>query len=250
MKLDLSADRILFRKKKRNKSQHTKLQLSVLATEARTGIDENNQLTSSIVILKRLVKKNKQILNNLISCKKISKKEVQQNLTDEKQELLLLNKNLKGERNLLKLKYSKSKNEIDKELKNLKTEFNILENRRFICQNALIEKEATIKKIKNNLKIFTTFPYPIMKEDEREVFVSIYDSEAILEESLEIEQIELMFQSKSFNKYQNRYISLMDYKNQLLDERIKLKKQSNSHKTNNIEYINEFIDKLEDEDSF
>ena len=55
MKLDLSADRALFRKKK-NKSQRVKLELSVLATEARTGIDENNQLTSSIIILKRLVK--------------------------------------------------------------------------------------------------------------------------------------------------------------------------------------------------
>ena len=249
MKLDLSADRILFRKKRKNNSQHAKLQLSVLATEARTGIDENNQLTSSIVILKRLVKKNKQILDSLISCKKISKKEVQINLTDEKQELLLLNKNLKGERNLLKLKYSKSKNEIEQTLTNLKTEFNILENRKFICQNALIEKEATIKKIKNNLKLLCKAPYPIMKEEEREIFVNLYDSEALLGESLEMEQLELMFQSKSFNKYQNRYIDLIDYKNQLLEERRKLKKQSNSENTNNIEYIKEYIDKLEDEDS-
>ena len=249
MKLDLSADSILFRKKKRIKSQHAKLQLSVLATEARTGIDENNQLTSSIVILKRLVKKNKQILNSLISCKKISKKEVQQNLTDEKQELLLLNKNLKGERNLLKLKYSKSKNEIEQTLTNLKTEFNILENRKFIYQNALIEKESIIKKIKNNLKLFCKAPYPIMKEEEREVFVNLMDSESILGESLEMIQIELMFQSKSFNKYQNRYISLMDYKNELLDERRKLKNKSNSDKINDIEYINEYIDKLEAEDS-
>ena len=249
MKLDLSADRILFRKKKRIKSQHAKLQLSVLATEARTGIDENNQLTSSIVILKRLVKKNKQILNSLISCKKISKKEVQQNLTDEKQELLLLNKNLKGERNLLKLKYSKSKNEIEQTLTNLKTEFNILENRKFIYQNALIEKESIIKKIKNNLKLFCKAPYPIMKEEEREVFVNLMDSESILGESLEMIQIELMFQSKSFNKYQNRYISLMDYKNELLDERRKLKNKANSDKINDIEYINEYIDKLEAEDS-
>ena len=249
MKLNLSADSLLFRKKKRNKSQHAKLQLSVLATEARTGIDENNQLASSIVILKRLVKKNKQILNSLISSKKISKKEVQQNLTDEKQELLLLNKNLKGERNLLKLKYSKSKNEMDQTLTNLKTEFNILENRKFICQNALIEKETFIKKIKYNLKILCKAPYPLMKEEEREIFVNMFDSESILEESLEMAQIELMVQSKSFNKYQNRYISLMDYKNQLLDERRKLKNKSNSDKTNNIELINKYIDKLEEEDS-
>lgn len=249
MKLDLSADRILFRKKKRNKSQHAKLQLSVLATEARTGIDENNQLTSSIVILKRLVKNNKQILNSLISCKKISIKEVQQNLTNEKRELLLLNKNLKGERNLLKLKYTKSKNEIDQTLTNLKTEFNILENRKFICQNALIEKESVIKKIKNNLKLLCKAPYPLMKEEEREIYVNMFDSGTILGESLEMLQIELMIQSKSFNKYQNRYISLMDYKNQLLDERRKYKNKLNSEQTNNIDFINECIDKLEEEDS-
>ena len=119
MKLDLSADRVIF-SRKRNKSQRAKLQLSVLATEARTGIDENNQLTNSIVILKRLVKSNKQILNKLLSYNKISKKEVQKNLENEKQELNLLNKNLKGERNLLKLKYTKTKNEMKKqgEIKN------------------------------------------------------------------------------------------------------------------------------------
>ena len=73
MKLDLSADRVIF-SRKRNKSQRAKLQLSVLATEARTGIDENNQLTNCIVILKRLVKSNKQILNKLFHIIKYQKK--------------------------------------------------------------------------------------------------------------------------------------------------------------------------------
>ena len=41
----------------------------------------------------------------------------------------------------------------------------------------------------------------------------------------------------------------MDYKNELLDERRKLKNKSNSDKINDIEYINEYIDKLEAEDS-
>ena len=124
MKLNLSADRIFFQKK-RNKSQKTKLELSVLATEARNGIDENNQLTNSIDILKRLIKNNKLTLKRLVSLNKISIKDVQIDLTDEKEELYLLNKNLKGERNYIKLKYSKSKNEMNHTLANLKTEFYI-----------------------------------------------------------------------------------------------------------------------------
>ena len=83
MKLNISADRVFF-SRTRNKSQRAKLQLSILATEARTGIDENNQLTNSIDILKKLLKNNKQILNKLISYNKISKKEVQKHLSDEK----------------------------------------------------------------------------------------------------------------------------------------------------------------------
>ena len=246
MKLDLSADHIFFGKK-RNKSQNTKLQLSVLATEARTGIDENNQLTSSIIILKRLVKNNKKTLNKLISYNQISKKEVQKDLNDEKNEILLLNKNLKGERNLLKLKYSKTRNEINQILSNLKTELNILENRKFIYQNALIEKEANIKKIKNDIKLLCKSPYPLIKEDQRETFLNNIDSETLFNELLEIEQIELMVECKNFNKYQNKYIALIDHKNLLLDERRNLLKNKNKQK--NLENIYEYMEKLGEEDS-
>lgn len=58
MKLDLSADRVFVgRNNKRKKSQISLFQLSVLATEARTGIDENQQLTETIKILENIVKK-------------------------------------------------------------------------------------------------------------------------------------------------------------------------------------------------
>ena len=246
MKLDLSADHIFFGRK-RNKSQHTKFQLSVLATEARTGIDENNQLTSSIIILKRLVKNNKKTLNKLISYNKISKKEVQKDLHDEKNEILLLNKNLKGERNLLKLKYSKTRNEINQKLSNLKTELNILDNRKFIYQNALIEKESNIKKIKNDIKLLCKSPYPLIKEQQRETFLNTIDSETIFNELLEIAQIELMVECKNFNKYQNKYIALIDHKNLLLDERRNLLK--NKNKPKNLENIYEYMEKLGEEDS-
>ena len=82
-------------------------QLSVLATEARTGIDENQQLTETIKILENIVKKNKLILEKITSYNKISKKEIETNLIEEKNELLALNKSLKGDRNYIKMKRSK-----------------------------------------------------------------------------------------------------------------------------------------------
>ena len=248
MKLNLSADRVVFRRK-RNKSQRAKLQLSILATEARSGIDENYQLTNSIDILKKLLKKNKQILNKLFSCNKLSKKEIQKNLDDEKQELILLNKNLKGERNFIKLKYSKTKNEMNQTLSNLKSELDILINRKFLIENALLEKESIIKKIKNDIHILYKSPYPLVKEDEREVFLSQIETENVISDILEFVQIDLIIQCKSFNKYQNKYISLMENKNLLLDEKRAIEKNKNYDKQNNIKTIYEYIEKFEGEDS-
>jgi len=247
MKLDLSADRVVFKKKK-NKSQKAKLQLSALATEARTGIDENNHLTNSISIIKRIIKNNKLALNKLISFKKVSIKEAQKLLIEEKQELLLLNKNLKGERNVIKLKYVKTKNEINQTLSNLKTELDILVNRKFIYENALIEKESIIKKIKNNIKEMFKIPYPLVKEEEREIFLNMIDSEIEFNESLDRLQVELMLECKCFNKYQQKYLNLLDNKNLLFDEIEKIKNKKIPEKKP-IEKIYEDIEKLGDEDS-
>ena len=247
MKLELSADRVVFKKKK-NKSQKAKLQLSALATEARTGIDENNHLTNSISIIKRIIKNNKLALNKLISFKKVSIKEAQKLLIEEKQELLLLNKNLKGERNVIKLKYVKTKNEINQTLSNLKTELDILVNRKFIYENALIEKESIIKKIKNNIKEMFKIPYPLVKEEEREIFLNMIDSEIEFNESLDRLQVELMLECKCFNKYQQKYLNLLDNKNLLFDEIEKIKNKKIPEKKP-IEKIYEDIEKLGDEDS-
>ena len=65
MKINISTDRIFARKKKR-KAQKIKCELTALATEARTGIDENNKLISSIDILKQLLTNYKETLNSLI----------------------------------------------------------------------------------------------------------------------------------------------------------------------------------------
>lgn len=253
MKLDLSADRILLVRNKRKKSQISLFQLSVLATEARTGIDENNQLTGAIGILEKLVKNNKNILKKITSYNKISKKEIEKNLIEEKNELLSLNKSLKGDRNYLKMKYSKTKNEMDETLKNLKTELDILVNRKFIHTNVLIEKENIIKKLKLNIKTLCSPPYPLVKEELREKYLDYMDSDERLSEFLERLQSDLMSESKSFNQYQNKCIALLKYKKILLDIIDDIKYNKNyDHFTekNNESKINEYIDQINNEDSF
>ena len=246
MKLDLSADRALFNRK-RNKSQQSIFQLSLLATEARTGIDENQQLTTTISILKRMVEKNKIILKKLTSYSNISKEEVEKGLEEGKKELILLNKNLKGERNLIKLKYNKTKNEIKQTLSNPKTELDIVANRKFIYENTLIQKEAIIRKIKIDLRNLLRHPYPLVKEEVKELYFNMPDDEYL--DMLDREQAELMLECKSFNKYQNKSILLFDNKKLLLNEIQKFKNHENSDKNLIEEKIYEYIEKINNEDS-
>ena len=254
MKLDLSADRVFMgRNNKRKKSQISLFQLSVLATEARTGIDENQQLTGAISILEKLVKNNKLILKKITSYNKISKKEIETNLIEEKKELVELNKSLKGDRNYMKMKYTKAKSEMDETLKNLKTELDILINRKFILTNVLIEKENIIKKLKFNIKTLCAPPYPIIREEVRERFLDIMDCDERLSEFLERLQADLMSESKSFNHYQNRCVQLLKYKKILLDIIDDIKYNKNIDRfleKNNQNKIDAYIEKINNEDSF
>ena len=81
MRRRFSADKALhFNKKK--KSNKNILHLSMLATEARNNIDENQQLSETFDILENLVKKTKSILCKLTSKKNISKTEIMDNLKE------------------------------------------------------------------------------------------------------------------------------------------------------------------------
>ena len=155
MKRRFSADKVLLFKN-RKKSNKNKLQISILATEARINIDENQQLFDAIDIINNLVKQTKSILHKLTSKKKISKIEIINNLNEEKNGHIILNKSLKGDRNFIKLKYNKSKNELNQIISNLHNELDILVNRKFIYENALFEKRIIIQKDKlklNNIKL-------------------------------------------------------------------------------------------------
>lgn len=224
MRRRFSADKALhFNKKK--KSNKNILHLSMLATEARNNIDENQQLSETFDILENLVKKTKSILCKLTSKKNISKTEIMDNLKEEKNGHVILNKSLKGERNFTRLKYNKSKNELNKNVTNLENELDILINRKFIYENALIEKQLIIQKGKVKLK-----DLKLIGEDEKEVHVSCNESKKIFNTVIEIYQVILIKQFKLFNKIQNKCCKLLDTKKILLDEIYHLKYDSKNSK--------------------
>jgi len=224
MRRRFSADKALhFNKKK--KSNKNILHLSALATEARNNIDENQQLSETFDILENLVNKTKSILSKLTSNKNISKTVIINNLKEEKNGHLILNKSLKGERNFMRLKYIKSKNELNQNVTNLENELDILINRKFIYENALIEKQLIIQKAKVKLK-----DIKLIGEDEKEVHVSTSDSNKIFNKIVEIYQVILLKQCRLFNKAQNKCCKLLDKKKLLLDEIYKLKYGSENSK--------------------
>ena len=222
MKRRFSADKVLLFKN-RKKSNKNKLQISILATEARINIDENQQLFDAIDIINNLVKQTKSILHKLTSKKKVSKIEIINNLNEEKNGHIILNKSLKGDRNFIKLKYNKSKNELNQIISNLHNELDILVNRKFIYENALFEKRIIIQKDKlklNNIKLF--------EKVEEEKYITNEESDEIYEQKLKIDQIYLKNQCKLYNKIENKCNILFEKKRLLLDELYILR-----HKTEN-----------------
>lgn len=235
MRHNISADRVLFFKK-RKKSNLNLSQISVLATEARNNIDENQQLSDAITILNNLLQKTKKIIKTLISKKNISKIEIENNLKEEKYGQKKLNKILRGEKNFIRLKYNKTNNELNQVIKPLENELDILNNRKFIYENALFEKQSIINKIKNEItKIKLT------REDTNEKYISCGESNKIFDKINDSSQTMILDEGKLFNKYENINIKLLENKKLLLDE-IQNIYSGKKNSYSNIIYISSYND--------
>ena len=235
MRHNISADRVLFFKK-RKKSNLNLSQISVLATEARNNIDENQQLSDAITILNNLLQKTKKIIKTLISKKNISKIEIENNLKEEKYGQKKLNKILRGEKNFIRLKYNKTNNELNQVIKPLENELDILNNRKFIYENALFEKQSIINKIKNEItKIKLT------REDTNEKYISCGESNKIFDKINDSSQTMILNEGKLFNKYENINIKLLENKKLLLDE-IQNIYSGKKNSYSNIIYISSYND--------
>jgi len=235
MRHNISVDRVLFFKK-RKKSNLNLSQISVLATEARNNIDENQQLSDAITILNNLLQKTKKIIKTLISKKNISKIEIENNLKEEKYGQKKLNKILRGEKNFIRLKYNKTNNELNQVIKPLENELDILNNRKFIYENALFEKQSIINKIKNEItKIKLT------REDTNEKYISCGESDKIFDKINDSSQTMILDEGKLFNKYENINIKLLENKKLLLDE-IQNIYSGKKNSYSNIIYISSYND--------
>ena len=235
MRHNISADRVLFFKK-RKKSNLNLSQISVLATEARNNIDENQQLSDAITILNNLLQKTKKIIKTLISQKNISKIEIENNLKEEKYGLKKLNKILRGEKNFIRLKYNKTNNELNQVIKPLENELDILNNRKFIYENALFEKQSIINKIKNEIT-----QIKLNREDTNEKYISCGESNKIFDKINDSSQTMILNESKLFNKYENINIKLLENKKLLLDE-IQNIYSGKKNSYSNIIYISSYND--------
>ena len=235
MRHNISADRVLFFKK-RKKSNLNLSQISVLATEARNNIDENQQLSDAIAILNNLLQKTKKIIKTLISKKNISKIEIENNLKEEKYGLKKLNKILRGEKNFIRLKYNKTNNELNQVIKPLENELDILNNRKFIYENALFEKQSIINKIKNEIT-----QIKLNREDTNEKYISCGESNKIFDKINDSSQTMILNEGKLFNKYENINIKLLENKKLLLDE-IQNIYSGKKNSYSNIIYISSYND--------
>jgi hypothetical protein len=235
MRHNISADRVLFFKK-RKKSNLNLSQISVLATEARNNIDENQQLSDAITILNDLLQKTKKIIKTLISKKNISKIEIENNLKEEKYGQKKLNKILRGEKNFIKLKYNKTNNELNQVIKSLENELDILNNRKFIYENALFEKQSIINKIKNEIT-----QIKLTREDTNEKYISCGESDKIFDKINDSSQTMILNEGKLFNKYENINIKFLENKKLLLDE-IQNIYSGKKNSYSNIIYISSYND--------
>ena len=235
MRHNISADRVLFFKK-RKKSNLNLSQISVLATEARNNIDENQQLSDAITILNNLLQKTKKIIKTLISKKNISKIEIENNLKEEKYGQKKLNKILRGEKNFIRLKYNKTNNELIQVIKPLENELDILNNRKFIYENALFEKQSIINKIKNEIT-----QIKLNREDTNEKYISCGESNKIFDKINDSSQTMILNEGKLFNKYENINIKLLENKKLLLDE-IQNIYSGKKNSYSNIIYISSYND--------
>jgi hypothetical protein len=235
MRHNISADRVLFFKK-RKKSNLNLSQISVLATEARNNIDENQQLSDAITILNNLLQKTKKIIKTLISKKNISKIEIENNLKEEKYGQKKLNKILRGEKNFIRLKYNKTNNELNQVIKPLENELDILNNRKFIYENALFEKQSIINKIKNEIT-----QIKLNREDTNEKYISCGESNKIFDKINDSSQTMILNEGKLFNKYENINIKFLENKKLLLDE-IQNIYSGKKNSYSNIIYISSYND--------
>ena len=96
---------------------------------------------------------------------------------------------------------------------NLKTEYETLQNKNFILENVIKEKDSIIKKLNRDLNYI--LKYPVFRESKREIKIfNPYEIEDDLFDDLDYYQDLLLSKSKGYNKYSNKINNLKEIMNQ------------------------------------
>ena len=92
---------------------------------------------------------------------------------------------------------------------NLKTEYETLQNKNFILENIIKEKDSIITKLNRDLNYI--LKYPVFKESKREIkILNPYEIEDDLFDDLDYYQDLLLMKSKGYNKYSNKINNLKE----------------------------------------
>ena len=92
---------------------------------------------------------------------------------------------------------------------NLKTEYETLQNKNFILENVIKEKDSIITKLNRDLNYI--LKYPVFKESKREIkILNPYEIEDDLFDDLDYYQDLLLLKSKGYNKYSNKINNLKE----------------------------------------
>ena len=95
---------------------------------------------------------------------------------------------------------------------NLKTEYETLQNKNFILENVIKEKDSIIKKLNRDLNYI--LKYPVFRESKREIKIfNPYEIEDDLFDDLDYYQDLLLSKSKGYNKYSNKINNLKEIMN-------------------------------------
>ena len=209
----------------RNNHTGIKNQLSFLATNAKIRLNQNQNLNELIKIKEKQISRNKDNLTKFSAFNKIAKdeneisNEVKKEIKAGNNELLSLNIYWHKQINNLNEKYTSLKKLFYDNNSKLINQLDILKDRKFILENALIEKESEINRLQNDInEIYDQFYDKIKVEN----FVQeeSCESENEFNKILNNYKDYLLNKSMGFNKYKKMNSEL---KRKIIDLKTKIK---------------------------
>jgi hypothetical protein len=202
-----------------------KLSLSDLANITHEEIVKNKCLTQMIKLKNNQLKKSKLFLSKFSvqqNNPNKDKKQIEKELTENKQSLLELNKTLKNEIKNYQEEYKINCLILERNIEQERNILDTLKETNFLLENKIKEKECLIMRIRELLCnfILKMNDIELIKDIDQEYFGSLKEGEKIIEYVLflnnEFHHEYLLYKSMKFNKEKNKILRLNEEKKNLL----------------------------------